>query len=80
MPCLKAWAKNLGGISFPLLSDFNPLGAVAQQYGVLRSEGFSERAIFVVDEKGTISYIDIHDIADKPSNDVLFAELAKILV
>lgn len=79
MPCLAAWAKNLGGISFPLLSDFNPLGAVARQYGILRDEGFSERAIFVVDKKGAISYIDVHDIADKPSNDVLFAVLKKIL-
>jgi alkyl hydroperoxide reductase subunit AhpC len=52
---------------------------VARQYGILRDEGFSERAIFVVDKKGLISYIDIHDIADKPSNDVLFAELKKIL-
>ena len=79
MPCLAAWAKSLGGITFPLLSDFNPLGAVARQYGILRDDGFSERAIFVLDARGLISYIDIHDIADKPSNDVLFAELERIL-
>jgi len=61
------------------LSDFHPLGAVARHYGILRSDGFSERAIFVVDKDGIIRYIDVHDIADKPSNEVLFAELAKIL-
>ena len=37
--------KAYGGISFPLLSDSGPLGAVARKYGV--KEGFSERAIFV---------------------------------
>ena len=32
IPCLKAWAKNLGGITYPLLSDFyskyNPLNSL----------------------------------------------------
>ncbi len=79
IPCLKAWAESLGGISFPLLSDFSPFGAVADLYGVRRSEGFSERAIFVIDKKGIIRYIDIHDIDDRPSNDVLFRELERII-
>ncbi len=79
VPCLKAWANSLGGIHFPLLSDFWPHGQVAQQYGVFRSEGHSERAIFILDTEGIIRYIDIHDIDDQPSNDVLFAELAHIL-
>jgi peroxiredoxin len=74
---LKAWAKSLGGISFPLLSDFNPFGAVAATYGVKRGEGFSERAIFIIDRDGIIRYIDVHDIGDKPSNEILFAEIAK---
>lgn len=78
IPCLKAWAESLGGISYPLLSDFWPHGAVAIKYGVLRSEGYSERAIFVIDSEGVIRYIDIHDINDQPSNEVLFEELAKI--
>ena len=79
VPCLKAWAESLGGISFPLLSDFNPLGAVAGKYGIKRKEGHSERAIFVVDAKGIIRYIDVHDINDRPSNRVLFSELKKIV-
>ncbi len=78
IPCLKAWAESLGGISFPLLSDFNPLGAVARRYGVKRKEGYSERAVFVVDERGIVRYIDVHDIDDRPSNRVLFSELKKL--
>jgi peroxiredoxin len=79
IPCLMAWAESLGGISFPLLSDFSPLGAVARKYGVKRREGFSERAIFVLDKYGIIRYIDIHDIEDRPKNKILFAELKKVI-
>jgi glutaredoxin len=78
VPCLKAWADSLGGITYPLLSDFWPHGQVASQYGVLREEGHSERAIFIIDKDGIIQYIDIHDINDQPDNDLLFSELSRI--
>ena len=77
--CLQAWAESLGGISYPLLSDFWPHGAICNLYGVLRSQdGYSERAIFIVDANGIIRYIDIHPIDDRPDNDVLRQELEKI--
>jgi glutaredoxin len=78
VPSLKAWAESLGGIHYPLLSDFYPHGAVAAQYGVLRSDGRSERALFVVDKSGAVRYIDIHDIDDQPDNDVVLGELRRI--
>ncbi len=78
VPCLKAWAESLGGITYPLLSDFWPHGQVAEKYGVLRNEGYTERALFIIDSQGVIRYIDIHDINDQPDNDVLFDELANI--
>ena len=34
-------------------------------------DGHSERAIFVIDKRGIIRYIDIHDIDDQPDNEVL---------
>jgi len=68
----------LGGINYPLLSDFWPHGEVAEKYGVFRSDGKSERAIFVIDKEGIIRYIDIHDIDDQPSNEVVRQELLKI--
>jgi alkyl hydroperoxide reductase subunit AhpC len=74
----KAWAESLGGISYPLLSDFWPHGGVAQTYNVLREEGITERAIFVIDKQGIIRYVDIHDIGDQPKNSVLFEELKKL--
>ena len=78
VPCLVAWAESLGGITYPLLSDFYPHGAVAQLYGVLRPDGKSERAIFVIDKQGIIRYVDVHDIDKQPDRDVLFAELEKL--
>lgn len=76
--CLRAWAESLGGITYPLLSDFWPHGGVAQLYGVLRPEGYSERALFIIDKRGVIRYVDVHDINEQPDNEVLFGELAKI--
>jgi glutaredoxin len=79
VPVLKAWAESLGGINYPLLSDFWPHGEVASRYGAFRElDGFSERAIFIIDAEGILRYIDIHDIDDQPDNEVLFAELKKI--
>jgi glutaredoxin len=69
----------MGGVSFPLLSDFWPHGGLAQQFGVLRSDGTTERAIFVVDPDGVITYADVHDIDDQPDNEILFAELEALL-
>jgi len=71
VPCLTAWAKDLGGITYPLLSDFWPHGAVAQRYGVLRDDGKTERALFIIDKQGVIRYVDVHDIDLQPSNDEL---------
>ena len=75
---MKAWAGSLGGIEYPLLSDFWPHGEVAQRYGVLRPEGYTERAIFVIDHEGIVRYIDIHDIDDQPDNQVLFDVLTRL--
>ncbi|MBN2386379.1 MAG: redoxin domain-containing protein [Anaerolineales bacterium] len=78
VPCLKAWADSLGGISYPLLSDFYPHGKVAKKYGVLRRDGTTERALFVLDRQGLLRYVDVHDIDQQPDNQVLFRTLAGI--
>jgi glutaredoxin len=78
VPCLKAWADSLGGISFPLLSDFWPHGAVAQKFGVFREDGRSERALFVIDKEGIVRYVDVHDIDDLPDNEEIFKVLRQL--
>jgi peroxiredoxin len=72
VPCNTAWANSLGGLSYDLLSDFQPKGEVAQKYGVLRPEGYSERALFIIDREGRVIYKDIHEIGDQPDNEVIF--------
>ncbi len=79
VPCNTAWAKSLGGLSYDLLSDFEPKGEVARAYGAYREkDGISERAIFIVDKEGKIAYKDIHDIADQPDNEQLFDVLRNL--
>ncbi|NLF13380.1 MAG: redoxin domain-containing protein [Anaerolineaceae bacterium] len=79
VPCLKAWAESLEGISYPLLSDFWPHGEVAQRYGVFREQdGRSERALFVVDKEGIVRYVDVHDIDDQPDNAEVFRILREL--
>jgi peroxiredoxin len=78
IPTLYAWTNQMGQLWFPALSDFWPHGAVADKYGILRSDGTSERALFVIDKKGIIRYIDIHDINKRPPLDDLVKELEKL--
>jgi peroxiredoxin len=74
----KAWAESNGGFSYPLLSDFYPHGAVAEAYGVLRAEGMSERAVFIIDKDGIVRYIDVHKINEQPDDQQILDELAKL--
>ena len=78
IPTLFSWTNQMGKLWFPVLSDFWPHGAVAERFGILRSDGVSERALFVIDKKGVIRYIDVHDINKRPSLEVLMEELDKL--
>ena len=78
VPTLYAWTKQMGQVWFPVLSDFWPHGAVAQSYGVLREDGMTERALFVIDKTGIIRYIDVHDINVMPKLEDLIRELEKL--
>lgn len=78
IPTLYAWTRQMDKLWFPVLSDFWPHGAVASRYGVLRSDGVSERALFVIDKKGVIRYIDVHDINQRPRLEFLINELEKL--
>lgn len=55
---------------FPLLSDFEPKGAVAKSYGAYRyGEGLCERALFVIDNTGIIAWSYCSPIAVNPGAD-----------
>jgi len=82
IPTLYSWTKQMCDLDkklwFPVLSDFYPHGEVASKYSVLRSNGVSERALFVIDKNGIIRYIDVHDINQRPPLDELAIALAKL--
>jgi peroxiredoxin len=55
-----AFADQLGGLGFPLLSDFHPKGEVAQAYGLWRPDrGYSRRAIVIVDPEGLVRHAQV---------------------
>ncbi len=63
-----AWSA-VRGLSIPLLADFHPKGEIARRYHVWReSNGFSERALYVVDRGGAIRYAhvspELHKVPD----------------
>jgi peroxiredoxin len=78
IPSHEAWAESLGGIDYPLLSDFWPHGEVATKFGILTEDGHTERVIFIIDRQGVIRYADHHDIADIPQNEDLFGILKEM--
>ena len=73
-----AWAESLGVERMLLLSDFWPHGEVAQKYGILREQGFTERATFIVDKAGLVRFKHIYDFNELPDNEVLFEALEEI--
>ncbi len=77
VPSHVAFGKSLGGIErYPLLADFHPKGEVSKKYGVFKEDkGICERAIVIVDKKGIVRYIDVHDISEAPDN----AQLLEVL-
>ena len=76
---LKKWAEELGGIKYPLASDFWPHGAVSMKYGVFNDEiGRPERAIIVIDASGVIRYIDVHQLREVPDDEEIADELKKL--
>ncbi|MGH8015649.1 MAG: redoxin domain-containing protein [Candidatus Zixiibacteriota bacterium] len=77
-PSHKAWAASLGGISFPLLSDYWPHGQVTQQYGVFSERGFAERTVFLIDINGIIRFIGRYDYEKVPDIDELFRQIEKL--
>ena len=76
--CHAAYAKH-NNLSFPLLADFEPKGAVARAYGVYDEKtGTSERALFVIDKKGIIAWSYCSPIAVNPGADGILEALESL--
>lgn len=67
--CHQAFARDRN-LHFPLLADFHPKGEVSRAYGAYRDDvGESARALFIVDEHGTIAWSHLSPVAVNPGAD-----------
>ena len=63
-------------LHFPLLSDFEPKGEIAKRYGVYRDhDGTSERALFVIDREGVVSWSYCSPVGVNPGADGILRAL-----
>ena len=78
-PSLKAWAEQLGGLPFPLLSDYWPHGAVGKAYGVFNEErGMDARSAFLIDAQGVIRHAIVNAPGTIPESKDLLERLKSI--
>jgi peroxiredoxin len=78
--CHQAFRESRG-YKMTLLSDFEPKGEVAKKYGVYRDgDGFSERALFVIDKGGVIRYSYVSPIGVNPGANEILQSLREIQV
>jgi peroxiredoxin len=74
----EAWAKDRR-LRFPLLSDFEPKGAVSRRYGAYDEQsGMSERALFVIDADGVIFWSHLSPKEVNPGADGILAALEEL--
>jgi peroxiredoxin len=73
--CHQAYAE-ARHLKFPLLADFEPKGAVSRAYGAYRTiDGFSERALFLIDREGIIRWSFVSPVDVNPGADGILEAL-----
>ncbi len=79
MPSKKAWAEAIGVKETSIVADFWPHGGVAQAYGLFRDQnGFSERAVVLVDDQGTVRWKKVYPIKSVPDITEILSEVEKL--
>lgn len=79
VPSKRAWAEALGIEETPLLADFWPHGEVARQFKIFREkDGFSERAVFILDEQGIVRFAKVYPIRELPPIKEVLAALEEL--
>jgi peroxiredoxin len=73
-----AFAKDRN-LHFPLLADFEPKGEVSRVYQVYRNrDGTSERALFVIDPEGVVSWSFVSPVGLNPGADGILRALENL--
>ncbi len=72
-----AWAKSLGGISYPLLGDIHR--EVVKKYGIWWPDlNANYRVTFIVDTHGKICFIEKYGKGELPDPEKILAEVKKL--
>jgi peroxiredoxin len=76
--CHMAFSQNRN-LHFPLLSDFEPKGALSKLYGAYNeTNGESKRALFVIDEQGIIQWSYLSPDGINPGADGILDALEEL--
>jgi alkyl hydroperoxide reductase subunit AhpC len=79
VPALKVWAQSLGGINYPLLSDFYPHGKVCQDLGIFNAEGgYPMRSVTIIDPQGVVRATHTYGPGTLPQPDAVLSELVTL--
>jgi len=74
----KAFAEKMG-ITYPLLADFQPRGAAADQFGVyLADKGITGRAIAIISKDGKVAWFKQYDIPTVPDMNEVAQALSSV--
>jgi peroxiredoxin len=74
----KAFAEKMG-VTYPLLADFFPRGAVADKFGVYHADkGITGRAIVIVDKAGKVAWSKLYGFGELPNRTEVVEALAKV--
>src|ERR1700739_4976416 len=74
----KAFAEKMG-ISYPLLADFHPKGAVADKFGMyLADKGITGRAIAIINKAGKVAWLKNYDIPVVPDIKEVASALSQV--
>ena len=73
----EAWARSLGGISYPLLADIQR--DVVKQYGIHWPElNANSRATFIIDKAGKVRFVEKYGKGELPDPDKILSEVKKL--
>jgi peroxiredoxin len=73
-----AFAKQMG-ITYPLLADFHPKGAVATKFGLFEADkGITSRATVVIDKSGKVAWVQQHPLGEQRDDNAIVDALKKL--
>lgn len=74
---LKVWAQSMGGIGYPLMSDYHPQGKTSRDLGIFNAEGgYPARSVTIIDPNGVVRAFHTYPPGQLPVPSEVLAELA----